>query len=249
MQIIQILNPNNQALNVQAIRYFSMDDKRYFAFSLNEIDEQGYVKVYVSKVLGLNGTIAAYDIIDETEWAKVKEVVKSIIKANREGNPVPVTDLDMNPLHNIKVNGQQAFKLMPNLVEWVGANIVVKEDNVVTSSVESVSVAPVEPVSNVVEPVEAVPVSVEPTVDVATSNGDSQFASDSVVPSEVEMSGTDSLENETLPVAEVESTVSSSEENVSYKALYLEELQKNEQLLAEMTKYKTQLENIKAILN
>ena len=188
MQIIQILNPNNQALNVQAIRYFSMDDKRYFAFSLNEIDEQGYVKVYVSKVLGLNGTIAAYDIIDETEWAKVKEVVKSIIKANREGNPVPVTDLDMNPLHNIKVNGQQAFKLMPNLV-------------------------------------------------------------DSVVPSEVEMSGTNSLENETLPVAEVESTVSSSEENVSYKALYLEELQKNEQLLAEMTKYKTQLENIKAILN
>ena len=123
MQKISAFNQNNQALEIEIIRYFKKDDKKYLIFTLGEKDEQGYVKVYVSKILGLNGTLAAYDIIDETEWANVKDLVKQIIKANREEGNVDIEDLSTERLNNIKINGQQAFKLISNLIDLLGSNV------------------------------------------------------------------------------------------------------------------------------
>lgn len=123
MQKIAALNQANQALEIEIVRYFKKDEKKYLIFTLQEKDEQGYIKVYVSKVLGLNGTLAAYDIIDETEYASVKELIKRIIKANREGGPLEIEDLATDRLVNIKINGQQVFKLIGNLIELLGSNI------------------------------------------------------------------------------------------------------------------------------
>ncbi len=123
MQKIAALNQANQALEIEIVRYFKKDEKKYLIFTLQEKDEQGYIKVYVSKVLGLNGTLAAYDIIDETEWASVKDLIKRIIKANREGGTLEIEDLSIDRLANIKINGQQVFKLIGNLIELLGSNI------------------------------------------------------------------------------------------------------------------------------
>lgn len=128
MQKIPAFNQNNQPLEIEIIRYFKVNDKKYLIFTLEEKDEQGYIKVYVSKILGLNGTLAAYDIIDETEWANVKDLVKRIIKINREGGSLEVEDLSLERLNNIKINGQQVFKLISNLIELLGSNIDAKKD-------------------------------------------------------------------------------------------------------------------------
>lgn len=129
MQKIAAFNQNNQPLEIDIIRYFKVNEKKYLIFTLNEKDEQGYIKVYVSKILGLNGTLAAYDIIDETEWASVKDLVKRIIKANREGEILEIEDLSLERLNNIKVNGQQVFKLIGNLIDLLGSNINAKTDD------------------------------------------------------------------------------------------------------------------------
>ncbi len=129
MQKMSAFNQNNQPLEIEIIRYFKVNDKKYLIFTLEEKDEQGYIKVYVSKILGLNGTLAAYDIIDETEWASVKDLVKKIIKANREGGTLEVEDLSLERLNNIKINGQQVFKLISNLIELLGSNISAKADD------------------------------------------------------------------------------------------------------------------------
>ena len=129
MQKISALNQNNQPLEIEIIRYFKVNDKKYLIFTLEEKDEQGYIKVYVSKILGLNGTLAAYDIIDETEWASVKDLVKRIIKANREGGALEIEDLSLERLNNIRINGQQVFKLISNLIELLGSNISAKADD------------------------------------------------------------------------------------------------------------------------
>lgn len=128
MQKISAMNQNNQPLEIEVIRYFKVDDKKYLIFTLQEKDEQDYIKVYVSKILGLNGTLAAYDIIDETEWASVRELVKKIIKINREGGTLEIEDLSLERLTNIKINGQQAFKLIGNLIDLLGSNINAKKD-------------------------------------------------------------------------------------------------------------------------
>jgi len=129
MQKMSAFNQNNQPLEIEIIRYFKVNDKKYLIFTLEEKDEQGYIKVYVSKILGLNGTLAAYDIIDETEWASVKDLVKKIIKANREGEALEIEDLSLERLNNIKINGQQVFKLISNLIELLGSNISAKADD------------------------------------------------------------------------------------------------------------------------
>lgn len=129
MQKITAFNQNNQALEIEIIRYFKQNEKKYLIFTLGEKDANNYIKVYVSKILGLNGTLAAYDIIDETEWANVKELIKKIIKENREGGKLEIEDLSIERLYNIKINGQQVFKLVSNLLELLGSNIDSKPDN------------------------------------------------------------------------------------------------------------------------
>lgn len=129
MQKLSAFNQNNQPLEIEIVRYFKKDDKKYLIFTLQEKDEQGYIKVYVSKVLGLNGTLAAYDIIDETEWASVRDLIKRVIKANREGGVLEIEDLVPDRLVNIKINGQQAFKLIDNLIELLGTNVNVVADS------------------------------------------------------------------------------------------------------------------------
>lgn len=150
MQKISAFNQNNQALEIEMVRYFKRDEKKYLIFTLGEKDEQGYIKVYVSKILGLNGTLAAYDIIDETEWANVKELVKKIIKANREGEALGIEDLSTERLNNIKINGQQVFKLMSNLIDLLGSNV-----NAVQDEIEE-EIAPIESeTTNLKEPTES----------------------------------------------------------------------------------------------
>lgn len=122
MQKISAMNQNNQTLEIDVIRYFTKDDKKYLIFTLNEKDAQGYINVYVSKVVTLNGIISAYGIIDESEWNQVKDLIKTIIKENREGNPLQLEELPVAELNQIKITGQQLFKLSGNPVELLGSS-------------------------------------------------------------------------------------------------------------------------------
>ncbi len=207
MQKIPALNQNNQALEIEIIRYFKKDDKKYLIFTLGETDEQGYVKIYVSKILGLNGTLAAYDIIDETEWANVRELVKRIVKTNREGGNLEIEDLSQERLTNLKINGQQGFKLISNLVELLGANVNEVQDEVETTVSNSEPV--VETLKEENEEIAEEPVSVEATL-------------------------------QTSP--KIESTS-------EYQKLYQDLFEKYQQVIEENAKLKTQLSNIKAIIN
>lgn len=207
MQKIPALNQNNQALEIEIIRYFKKDDKKYLIFTLGETDEQGYVKIYVSKILGLNGTLAAYDIIDETEWANVRELVKQIVKTNREGGNLEIEDLSQERLTNLKINGQQGFKLISNLVELLGANVNEVQDEVETTVSNSEPV--VETLKEENEEIAEEPVSVEATL-------------------------------QTSP--KIESTS-------EYQKLYQDLFEKYQQVIEENAKLKTQLSNIKAIIN
>ena len=44
MQKMSAFNQNNQPLEIEIIRYFKVNDKKYLIFTLEEKDEQGYIK-------------------------------------------------------------------------------------------------------------------------------------------------------------------------------------------------------------
>lgn len=260
MQKIPAFNQNNQALEIEVVRYFKKEDKKYLIFTLGEKDEQDYIKIYVSKILGLNGTLAAYDIIDETEWANVKELIKKIIKTNREKGILDIEDLPMEQLVNIKINGQQVFRLISNLIELLGSNIHIQEkakDDVapmppITTEVGHPAM-PTQPVQVSIEPpvVPAQPVqmSVEPPVVPAQpvqENIEQPVVSAPDVSAPHPKVELNSMEN----TAGMQMTNSNQKENLEVSSkMYQELLEKYQNVLEENTKLKARFASIKAIIN
>lgn len=117
-------NTNQEAVNIEVIRYFLNNDNEYLIYSLNENDEAGYTKLYASKVMGNYACI----ITDEEEWKLIKEIIKEVVKSNRDGNPLQIVDLDENNLEGIVLQDTRVFKLQGNLVNLLSENKHVEKE-------------------------------------------------------------------------------------------------------------------------
>lgn len=117
-------NINGENAEIEVIRYFINNDVEYLIYSLNEIDSAGYTKLYASRIVGNNATI----ISDEDEWSLIKEIIKQIVKNNRDGNPLNIIDLNENNLKEIILVNTRVFKLQGNLVNLLSENKNIKEE-------------------------------------------------------------------------------------------------------------------------
>lgn len=118
-----IKNQNQEPQNIEVIRYFSNNDNDYLIYSLNENDDAGYTKLYASKIIGN----AAKIISNDEEWLLIKEIIKDVVKSNRDGGPLNIIDLNENNLENITLEDTRAFKLQGNLVNLLAENKQVEE--------------------------------------------------------------------------------------------------------------------------
>ena len=48
MDSIVLYNQNGQKFDVEVIRYFKYNDNKYLIFSLDEVDNNGYIQLYFS---------------------------------------------------------------------------------------------------------------------------------------------------------------------------------------------------------
>ncbi len=119
MEKIVILNANNESMQVDVVRYFNSSNNKYFIFSLHEIDEQGHMNIYVTKIVDQNGTLIGTNIIDDVEWANLKTNLQRIIKENRANGNAVVNDLPYASLQNIKVADRRALKLLATSVDML----------------------------------------------------------------------------------------------------------------------------------
>jgi len=120
-----ITSISGDSLDCEVIRFFEKDQKIYLIYSLNEIDEVGYVKLYASKVVDGKANI----ITDDSEWSYVKEIIKDIVRNNRDGLHVGVKDLNENKLDKIILEDTRIFKLQGNLVNLLMENKCAEEDS------------------------------------------------------------------------------------------------------------------------
>ncbi len=122
-----ITNIQGNNLECEVIRYFEKNNNKYLIYSLNEMDEVGYVKLYASKIIDNHARI----ITDDDEWTFIKETIKDIVRNNRDGVSLDIIDLNENELNNIILEDNRIFKLQGNLVNLLMENKKVIETQIV----------------------------------------------------------------------------------------------------------------------
>ncbi len=126
-----IRNINEDELNIDVIRYFTNNDVEYLIYSLNEIDNSGYTKLYASKIIGNKACI----ISDEEEWELIKQIIKEVVRNNRDGSELKIVDINEDNLNDIVLQDTRVFKLQGNLVNLLAENkkvnkIIQKEEQI-----------------------------------------------------------------------------------------------------------------------
>ena len=119
----RIKNIDNEYVDLEVIRYFINNDVEYLIYSLNEIDEAGYTKLYASKIIGSKACI----ISDIEEWNIIKGIIKEVVRCNRDGSELSIIDLNEDNLDDIVLQNTRVFKLQGNLVNLLVENKKVNE--------------------------------------------------------------------------------------------------------------------------
>lgn len=248
MEKIVILNANNESMQVDVVRYFSESNNKYFVFSLNEIDDQGHMNIYVTKTVEQNGTLIGTNIIDDVEWTNLKTNLQRIIKENRASGNAVVNDLPCSSLQNIKVADRRALKLLATSVDMLNLGYNPQESAVeqpIEQSFEQPTVQN-QPVDSTVSP--------NPT----TNNLDIFGAKTQNVPENAQNISND-VQNTPIDVQNVASeinvepqpvqnSVDNSDSN-NYKDLYFHEKENTDRLTAENNRLITELNNCKTIIS
>ena len=85
-KIMSIVNENGETEEVDVILAFEFKDnkKEYVVYTKNETDENGNVTVYVSNVDRSSGEPKLLGIDNESEWDRIKDVLRELSKPEAE---------------------------------------------------------------------------------------------------------------------------------------------------------------------
>jgi len=235
MENTKIFLDNGTELTVNGI-FYVFNSKYYFIYTMSELDENDYVRLYVVQVCKEiqntptgpidTGYMLGMEISNPEEWASVQDSIMKIVE-DKKNNTInsEIQYLPINMLTNLKIVNKNKFKLMKNIIEDnfkvnVGSSMETlslgdfsKNYNNLTSNDALTPIQPLEPISNAV-------------------------MKDSSIP----------LENlNTIP----SSTTSNTKDGdviIDYRSRFFEEQEKNQELEEQIKKLNEKLENIKSIL-
>lgn len=78
-----IINSNGSLVDVEIISSFNLKetDSNYVVYTFNDTDDNGLIKIYVSKFL-LNKGVYTFNFIDsDDEWNKIKNILKTMARS------------------------------------------------------------------------------------------------------------------------------------------------------------------------
>ena len=109
MDSIVLYNQNGQKFNVNVVRYFEKGNNKYLVFDLAEVDANGYIQLYLAKVVSENGKIVMGNVTNEDEWNDFRNTIQKIVTNNRNGI-ANEGDLDYKELDGATVSEFRIFK-------------------------------------------------------------------------------------------------------------------------------------------
>lgn len=223
--------------------FYVFDSKYYFIYTEKEVDENGYVILYMSQVGKETkntetgpvdtGYMVGVEVTNPEEQQKVQTSISYIVedKKNNTTNP-QIQYLPMSMLTNLKIVSKKRFRLLKSIVV---DNFKLSFETAASSQIQTDNLI------NAVEPI--VPISTAPV--------------DQIVPNEP----TVSVKHEPLPNSnnnvtnlqgntDIDNNISSSEGNViiDYRSKYFEEEEKNRELQAQIDELTQKLNEIKKVI-
>jgi len=108
--------------------FYLYNSKYYFIYTLKELDENGYVVLYIVQVgkevkQAPNGKVETgymigVDIKDPIESESVQSSITKIVDSKKNGTQNPeIRILPMNMLVNLKIGSKKTFRLLKSIVE------------------------------------------------------------------------------------------------------------------------------------
>ena len=79
-ETIVIENQSGESFEAELVTYLISKDKKnvYIVYTNDEVEENGDQVIYVSKIVTKNNSIKVEEIVDDSEWLEVQELLKEI---------------------------------------------------------------------------------------------------------------------------------------------------------------------------
>lgn len=190
MDTIFLYNQRKESFPTEVVRFFTIGDKKYFIFTLNEKDANGYIQLYATRIEDVNGNVVMKNIVDESEWLSFKNAIQNIVVNNRN-NVLNTTDLSYDCLNNMVVTDFRIFKLKETVAKELGMNknvqnLIHKEEpqSLEAASARSNNLTIEEILKQVSETAKTAKEVQQPISDITTKNVSAQNNKPIVVPKE-----------------------------------------------------------------
>ena len=225
--------------------FYVFDSKYYFIYTEKEVDENGYVILYMSQVGKETkntetgpvdtGYMLGVEVTNPEEQQKVQTSISYIVedKKNNTTNP-QIQYLPISMLTNLKIISKKRFRLLKSIIV---DNFKVPFENEVVSQIQPDNlvneVAPAAPTD--------INTPIEPVVPIVTGEP-------SVQPQLFQ--NLDNNETQSQSNVSVDGNISSSEGNIiiDYRSKYFEEEEKNKELQAQIDELTQKLNEIKKVI-
>lgn len=114
MEKLYIMDNRGRETVAYKVRYLSFNGNNYFVYTLNEIDLDGYVKLYLKRIVE-NGEVE----ISPNEWETIKASIPVIVKEIKNNDIKSFRDLSMRNVNEIMDGYAKVFKLKKDIVELI----------------------------------------------------------------------------------------------------------------------------------
>lgn len=122
MKKLVITNADNSKMTVDLVRYFKFKSDCFLIYTMGEIDEKNYLKLYLMRIMEELGFPVVQTIKNDADWANMQIIVKKVLKELKKGKKKSFEDLDYKEIDGIKVVNPRFFKLDNNLVTLLSSD-------------------------------------------------------------------------------------------------------------------------------
>lgn len=232
--------------------FYLYNSKYYFIYTEKEIDENGYVILYLVQV-GKEikntetgpletGYMVGVEINDDAEWKSVQTSISKIVEDAKNGTTNPeIQYLPLNMLSKLKIVSKKMFRLMKDIVvNNLKVDLGIQQVNELVTPEPLAPITPVEPV----EPVTSEQALQLGVPDVASPTHLSNLSEPSIFNNTESVNAFDSQTTLANNMVEEDNTVI-----IDYRTKYFEEQEKNNQLQNQIDELNRKIQEIKNILN
>ena len=99
---LTITNSDNTKMSVDLIRYFRFKNDCFLIYSMGEVDEKNYKKLYLVRIMEELGFPVVQTTKNEADWSSMQSIVKKVLKELKKNKKSMTIDLNYHEIEGIK---------------------------------------------------------------------------------------------------------------------------------------------------